>query len=311
MINSEGDVYKLNREDTFSYFTSTDVTTNDIAISEEGIIYGITANGLIEIKKGTHEVLPNTEGMYGNSLVYAGSGDLYYIHKKSLYRYNVNSEAVELISNFDLGTPGDLTLYKGNIIFPNSIIPIDGSESYSRILAYNLKSGLISEVACSDLFGVSFGITNVFSNCKSNKVYFTNLNYPWENLYTVDLETGEIAISSIKVPANNIFGLASSNEYLAADCHEELRTKNCRSIFSIDEFLSESTKVYPNPTNDIITVNSKVELDLIEIYDMNGKLVRKIEDPENGTSIKNLSSGNYLVNLHHKNSKKIIKVIKK
>ena len=75
---------------------------------------------------------------------------------------------------------------------------------------------------------------------------------------------------------------------------------------SINDFESDEVVLYPNPAKDIIYVKNISVNTLIEIYDINGRLIRETNTTSNSISISDLSRGFYFVNVNGQ-VKKIIK----
>ncbi|QXP58751.1 T9SS type A sorting domain-containing protein [Olleya sp. HaHaR_3_96] len=315
---SGNSIYSLNQDNSFSYLTTADANINDIAISETGDFYGILTSSLsslkgivhINIDNGETTVLANTEEVTGTSLTYGGDGDLYTIYNRSLYKYNISSNLLELVSNFDLSTPGDLSVYKGNIIFPNFVSGQNGNPPYSRIMAYNINNSSINEVFCLDNIFDAYGISNSFNSCEENSV---TVAHGFDDFYNIDLDTG--IITNLNIDRSNldsaiVYGLASDNEYLAANCNTQLQSSNCNMLSTADFLLESSISIFPNPAKDILNIKSQVQVFSIEFYDITGKLIKKINNPKNGIAINDFEAGMYLLKLYANNSEKIIKWIK-
>ena len=71
-------------------------------------------------------------------------------------------------------------------------------------------------------------------------------------------------------------------------------------------------KVYPIPAKDIIIIDSDVAIKSIELYDENGRILKKILNPNKNTNlnIENYSKGNYYLILKSNNEVKTKKLIK-
>lgn len=83
------------------------------------------------------------------------------------------------------------------------------------------------------------------------------------------------------------------------------------NTMGLDETTFSSLKMYPNPSNDKITI-SNATMDLIEIHDVNGRVVYN-GIPSSTTEtvdISALDNGIYYVSIHANNSTKIQKIIK-
>lgn len=64
----------------------------------------------------------------------------------------------------------------------------------------------------------------------------------------------------------------------------------------VDEFNIESISIYPNPVQDYIDLNSTgIEFESVEIYNMNGQLVKTVNPVNNQILVSELSSGIYLL----------------
>ncbi len=86
-----------------------------------------------------------------------------------------------------------------------------------------------------------------------------------------------------------------------------------KETLSIDDNLIKqdiSYQIFPNPTNDILQVNSlKKELSSIKIFDINGRFIQEINTQKFATSfsISHLSKGIYFVRINNEKSIKFIK----
>jgi len=80
---------------------------------------------------------------------------------------------------------------------------------------------------------------------------------------------------------------------------------------------SDAISIYPNPATDIITIsnNLNINIESINLYDMNGRLVKQFETLNNGSSevidVSNLSSGIYMAHIYGNQANVIKRVIKK
>lgn len=73
---------------------------------------------------------------------------------------------------------------------------------------------------------------------------------------------------------------------------------------------SSNISVYPNPVSDILTVKSKEKVNNIEIFDISGRKVNATLS-DNKVDVRNLNSGNYIINIETKEGKTTQKFIKK
>jgi len=70
------------------------------------------------------------------------------------------------------------------------------------------------------------------------------------------------------------------------------------SMVNTDEdIFLDNVRIFPNPASDMLTVSSEINIDKIEIFDVSGRLIMGIEQPDNQLSIAHISSGIYIVNV--------------
>jgi hypothetical protein len=73
----------------------------------------------------------------------------------------------------------------------------------------------------------------------------------------------------------------------------------------------ELLSVFPNPTNGILNLKGHKKIDRIEVIDILGKIVMKVEViKENKINIKDLNSGLYVVKIFSDHKINTIKVVK-
>lgn len=99
---------------------------------------------------------------------------------------------------------------------------------------------------------------------------------------------------------------------------DELAVYNYNFALSTTEFtsLAEVIKVYPNPSSGIFNIRKTNQVDLIKanIYDINGRLIKKIDlknmNVESQLNISSAAIGLYFIELHAENTKHVFKVLK-
>jgi hypothetical protein len=86
---------------------------------------------------------------------------------------------------------------------------------------------------------------------------------------------------------------------------------NTLSIPEIE--ISNNITVSPNPTSDIVNINSPNDISKIEVLDLEGRIINKIEINSNLYSIdfRNYANGIYLLKINQNNKIIIRKIIKK
>lgn len=90
-------------------------------------------------------------------------------------------------------------------------------------------------------------------------------------------------------------------------------TVSCVTL-SNEEFLENDVLFYPNPVNDILNINSKVELSNMVIFDINGKNVyeQKLNQQFSiSADLSQLTTGMYFMKLQSENSSIVKRIIKR
>lgn len=78
---------------------------------------------------------------------------------------------------------------------------------------------------------------------------------------------------------------------------------------SIDDNFEESIRVYPNPANDFFEIQSKNQLDKVEIYDLRGTIILTQKEQTDRVDVTGLSSGIYLMKLTSGNQQVVKRVV--
>ena len=82
------------------------------------------------------------------------------------------------------------------------------------------------------------------------------------------------------------------------------------SLTGIEDITDENI-VYPNPASDVIKINSPENVQCIEIFNMQGQLVKTVTGEVNHISVKDLANGMYTLKLMTDNGTSMHKIIKK
>lgn len=68
-----------------------------------------------------------------------------------------------------------------------------------------------------------------------------------------------------------------------------------KSFMSVEDFEKEKISLYPNPVKDNFTINTNDKIEQVEIYSINGQLLKTVKSKKINTS--DLPKGNYLVKI--------------
>ena len=79
----------------------------------------------------------------------------------------------------------------------------------------------------------------------------------------------------------------------------------------IEDVTMENTTVYPNPATEVININTADEVQRVEIFNMQGQLVKVETGDVNTVSVKELANGVYTIKLTTSNGTSMHKIVKK
>ncbi|NEN21886.1 T9SS type A sorting domain-containing protein [Cryomorpha ignava] len=139
--------------------------------------------------------------------------------------------------------------------------------------------------------------------CDVNQCYL-----PTVTMMDFSLGAGEDGTMDVHVYPNNFEGQAII-EVEVYQSNDSTNTTSATYFFNhtvgLAEKLSEAIKVYPNPTQDFISIdNSKNFVSSVELYNVTGKMVLSTSlNGSNRISIQELAAGNYILKLVDASSK--------
>ena len=121
--------------------------------------------------------------------------------------------------------------------------------------------------------------------------------------------TANFVFRAIKFPKDYA---AFTGKDLTPTTTVEINTNgNSCNVLGVTPFeISDNVNIYPNPTTGFISVNTKLSIDKIEIYNTLGKLMKSVLNNKN-VSIENYYAGIYFIRIYSGNTivtKKIIKI---
>lgn len=78
------------------------------------------------------------------------------------------------------------------------------------------------------------------------------------------------------------------------------------------DFVNNNIRLFPNPATEIFTVNSQKDIKKINIYDLQGKLVKRFTQVQKNYSVADMPTGIYMVEVRNfSGSKQLINLVKK
>ena len=172
------------------------------------------------------------------------------------------------------------------------------SLSYSHANANSWDQDKLQILASTDC-GISWDLVHEISggdlHTASNLVSSGNF-YPtaseWDSI-TVNLSNYDgynnvnIAIKAIKGGGNNVYV-------------DDINIKQGFVATSINQTTKENISVFPNPADEKINISGNYEL--LEIYDVFGKVVHTETNNTKSIDLKNISNGNYIIHFYSKDN---------
>lgn len=154
---------------------------------------------------------------------------------------------------------------------------------------------------------------NTFSFDLINNVDWTaNSDQPWLNLSFLSLTeknnfknliSGNGDAKIIMSATTNTSGASRSATVLVSgtgvDSKSIIVTQSF--ILATGETKTFVTTLYPNPTSDLLNIETKQNISKIEVYDLSGRLVKSAAGKEKQISVSNLNKGMYLIKMHTEN----------
>jgi len=194
---------------------------------------------------------------------------------------------------------------------PNNYIispPIDLSSHAGKVIKLKWKATAVDANYSAETYSVYASNTNTVaamlaSTTKLSPISLSNV---------IDLTPNELDISAFAGQATVHFAFRHHNSTdffaLAIDDIEVLALDPASS----EKFFVENFNLYPNPTSDILNIESKNGLEMInvQITDLTGRIVRSITNSST-INVSDLATGTYLIDISTTEGKASSKFIKK
>ncbi|MGL2966293.1 T9SS type A sorting domain-containing protein [Flavobacterium sp. XGLA_31] len=299
-------IYRLNSDSSLTSIIALDNTPSyieDIALSPSNIFYAIIDfNKIIAINGNNNFTILTSlpaDGLY-NSLTCSNNYELYTIsnagENSKLYKYNILTNTTELVTTLGFATPGDLTFYKGNLIF--------AADGTNKIKAYNLENNTLTDIFClPQQYAAIFGIAGIYTSCDSTVIRCCT------QTAVLELNLSNNTVTDLQVASSVFFGMTSDNEFLSSECSFQFETASC-ALSNPDYSQDAAYTVFPNPFFETIHLKNNEEINSLEIFDINGRLILKISSPGSEINLSNLEKGVYFFKTYTERGYKLNKILK-
>jgi hypothetical protein len=124
-------------------------------------------------------------------------------------------------------------------------------------------------------------------------------------LVGLSLIDGSIVSNAMLPPSGAYFDMAR----IDGDCYGALPSRLNPSLQLAESDLSLS--IAPNPSSDLVSVNSNSQIEYLRCYGMDGKIALEITmDGDNQFSVKSLPTGLYMLEVRTAQSSQIVRLLK-
>lgn len=266
----------------------------DIAIGPDNSLYALTQDGVIcsvDWQSGIIQRLTQPYQIPSPALVCSGENRFIYLDLiGDLKEYNIQNGQTTTIASIAVTTPGDITLFKGNVVFP----------THHEIMAYNLSSDSLYTMYCFDEYRNDFGIVSASTDCYNN-VLLLPAN-KWDDgphFFPIDVRRKK----AVSFPQSNFAqgatnGFASEKEHLGLMCASEIvKPIDCLSTFNINQN-KNLIQISPNPAHQFLTISGLKTPAQFNVFSINGQLIKKEVLTDGTVNISDLDAGTYILKLN-------------
>lgn len=226
-----------------------------------------------------------------------------------------------VVNSFD---PNDKTCLEGDNITPEMV----GDYVHYMIRFENTGTANAINVVVKDMIDISkFDVSTLIplhsnynfktriKNTNEVEFIFENIDLPFD-----DANNDGFVIFKIKTLPTLVLGDSFSNDaeiyfdYNAAIITNDYLT-TVEEALSVEESIAQGFKMYPNPVQNTLFIESENSIQSVTIYDMNGRLLNKVVFTGNALKenidMKHLSQGIYFVKIKSDKGEVTAKILKK
>lgn len=144
----------------------------------------------------------------------------------------------------------------------------------------------------------SFPIADMANNACLQAFEFYDLFYPEGALDNLIQQFTPGMVSKTALPILSI----PFDPLPIANSSELTQMTDCSENVALSTGTSESfAHLYPNPANDVLNLSSSSALKQIVVLDLQGRVMKIVNEPTNTIDLSDLQTGNYMVQLHFSN----------
>ncbi len=211
-------------------------------------------------------------------------------------------------------------------LFDRSISDLTGIQDFISLISLDLEDNQLTSLDLSNntaLVSLDCVDNKITGLDLSNNTALTSLNCIDNKLTSLNIRNGNNSIITFFNAINNgtltciqVDDETNANNGIAPyDNWDKDGTttyaEDCQYVLSInDEILDQTLNLYPNPVSEILSIESKLPLQGIEIYNLLGQEVKQVHSNFETINLKDLSRGIYLIKISSENGSTVRKLIK-
>ncbi|GEP51724.1 hypothetical protein FNO01nite_23960 [Flavobacterium noncentrifugens] len=230
-----------------------------------------------------------------------GATDLTPVDNTALLRQRV-------VSSWD---PNDKTCLEGETVGPELIgkyvhymirFENTGTFAAENVVVKDMIDLSKFDVNSIDVLSSSHPVETKFSGSNKIEFIFENINLPFDDANNDGYVVFKIKTKSILVVGNSF----SNQANIYFDYNSPIVTNNATTTIaalSVNDFeFSSYFTLYPNPAEEMLNINTRknIKISSISIYDISGRLIQSISNPEinSGIDVSSLKTGNYFLKIN-------------
>lgn len=147
------------------------------------------------------------------------------------------------------------------------------------------------------------------------------------SLFTINLKNSDLQLNGLQLSATNYEFVGQTNVCITVSNPTQAQNSQgiyatwntcCHLTYSSDcnlrttAFAKNNILLYPNPATELFNIESQQNIEMVNIYNLQGKLVKSHTEPQENYSVMDLAKGIYFIEIKSvENQKQLLKLVKK
>jgi hypothetical protein len=213
--------------------------------------------------------------------------------------------------------PNDITCLEGEVVHPDKI----GEYLHYKINFENTGTApatfiVVKDVIDAQKFDInSLQLINASHNVQT-KIIGNKVEFRFDDINLMPLDRGNIIFKIKTKPTVAVNSTVTQKADIFFDYNWPITTNDANTTFTVlsrgDFALDNTVKVYPNPAKNIVNIAAGTELQSIQLYNVQGRLLQS-SSAKGISSVLDMSSkpaGIYFIKINTEKGAKVEKVIK-